>query len=1213
MSDGSELINSWGKKKRSMGMKDVMFEIVADQMKNEISLSGGGFIWSLLLANSTILYTITIDASVFTHKERFIENSSSSWMVKSVCWVSAVYISLLCCFVMLRVGRVRKEVKIGWLGLVSVYLTLFYTYVVFPLMVWSHTRILHNTLLADQSISGLFSYPDIGIASMSFIIGGFVQFISVSFFRNTIPSNSILLSLISRSKELPVQLLNTLQIISMTILYEYDESFHRHLGSFVVSSGLHMIALIVMLNNRIYWYFSMNYVTLCSLVCLTTIKLSCDLYRLGIFDNLELSMTINMCIILMKLARNRLLYISRIDFTIPDISGSKRKEGMCYFDSLLRSLRNGTDGEWDSMSKMYYMGVAKSLLERLETDEAYLLRKKSAGDSEEDWSQHLLTYLSKTQGNDAETLELILWLDLIKIVPSLSKFKGFLGSLNILVRSLNWGKQFSLFNIKILFERRLMNMYKGKLRNEVDISLSIEEIYEYIHTTEESMVEDNYLDIHLPIRSKNRYIDICEAICDEISMKMDLMSKISSNTRLRCSMLFGYNRYIMNKKKMIRVMIDQFIEELEENNAFIGYFIAGVMVYMKIVVFDHAKSKKLFQIYKTKRQKLIFASVSGPITPVNLFKESAFLQVSIQKGTEGNIIDHSHDFGLYLGMPADKGKSVIGTNCNQLFPSYLRDVHSFYMVNMQRFFQLNLQREWMVVGFDGELKEISFIVKIVPTFTSMITSSISIRPSTDEGRLLLLLNRKNEVIASKKTFQQIIDACGLSEKLVSIGELSNELTDIINLIRELDKYLNKPLVRSHNNDIKIQELRSKLRSLYSEFQAANGSTGIDYMIQSYSAYSDFFPGISLIANIEITSFKEEELAKVYLKFKLDKKKRREFPDEEANEKQTRKTSEIKDSENASEKMQRMSFEFHTDKGRSRREREVSLSLKGEKLGLIGEKKKQELIYEDAQVPSASYFILESWNLMKKYKILSSMNTKEGRGSLKEIGIESLASVVSIFRSRREIIKVVNLEPNDSLIEANQDIIPKINEPISQMSNWLLTPTAPTKVIEPSLFIKSSSLIRPSSPLVKLPQKEEKTKPAKRIAMINVLKAISNGGNRIRNSLVRFPGDHRGTKLSKENLINSNQELESEKKHVRAVAFLMGNYRKKKEKKSPIGLLKSKMRAVSSLKKIAKTPSFSIQTPLVRKQTEKKPLFGDYRPKPEAYNMISQILSKVMVI
>jgi hypothetical protein len=738
----------------------------------------------------------------------------------------------------------------------SIYMTIAFTYIVYPLLVWTASAAFFSYILHKAPL-----WPVI-VTWLSIPLGMAHLFLSQSLMKDTLPSKYSPLAGLDNRRELLCHILNTLMII----MASFNQSAQRNVTvqtlTITVTLPLFIFIVIENFGAWVFWKEVSNDIFTCGSLVINVVKLLYDLVRLGVLPRPSMLVLLCFMAILIKLALNmngRACLIKIFDLTI---SPARRKQGMLYLDDLWVRFNSQSLTDPVELHRFYF--YRGQVLNYLEDANMAGMTEAEVNRIYNDPYYFLLFYMQRLNSEDRDLLELHLLLQLTCILPQLATFKQTFLKFSLFAKK-HKTANFKYFYLMRLFKMKLTVMYKGKLKEERSRNLSIKREYESLHRLDKGSESEDFLDIGLPIRIKHQYIDLCNLIQESIGFQLEIYNLLSFSRKQSYKKLFKYNRHNFSQCEKIRQVINQRIKE--SGQVCPTFFILGAMVYYRSVRFSFDESKLLLQLYKTRSSAIKGTNTIGQITMKNLLNHSATLEVSVQRGSIGDITGYSKQFSEVLGDPGEE-TNIIGRSINELFPEALRELHKYYMENFQSFMQLGAERSFFIQGFDGVLKEVKFIVKIQPSISRVMTALAYVRPFTVQDKCLIVVNNDFEIISAQEKFWRLIEACPVDELLNNLMGFCSKLCKTINLLKAFRSYSR---ISTEKSQLKMRILKRDLGEAFAQFDSFNKGHGLEFPLDPNSAFSDYLPGVSLLVNLEFVNFKDLELTKIYCRFEMKSK------------------------------------------------------------------------------------------------------------------------------------------------------------------------------------------------------------------------------------------------------------------------------------------------------------------------------------------------------
>ena len=186
------------------------------------------------------------------------------------------------------------------------------------------------------------------------------------------------------------------------------------------------------------------------------------------------------------------------------------------------------------------------------------------------------------------------------------------------------------------------------------------------------------------------------------------------------------------------------------------YMISLYNTFLILVTQKFDRSSSNFREYKRRimAQFTIFNNIknlSSSAVDVN----SIILNLNLEKGKEGTILNSTVDYNSYLGD--GPGSSLIGSNINNLFPDMFRDIHRHQLKKGFSLHLLDRDMKFVINGLDGYLREIDFIIKINTDYHKGASLLAMIRPVQKNNTHVVILDMEFQILAAQKGFWDVID------------------------------------------------------------------------------------------------------------------------------------------------------------------------------------------------------------------------------------------------------------------------------------------------------------------------------------------------------------------------------------------------------------------------------------------------------------------------
>ena len=256
-----------------------------------------------------------------------------------------------------------------------------------------------------------------------------------------------------------------------------------------------------------------------------------------------------------------------------------------------------------------------------------------------------------------------------------------------------------------------------------------------------------------------------------LNLESDVFYYIQDNQKIKSRKLLQFNKDIRSIQKSL---------SLHKSSLFAAgsntptYFYVGCIYYLGVVKKQVKEARHLLNKYTSKISS--WTNVSRDdcgIDANNMQRKSVVLQLDTRKDQAGTILDASADYSAYLATPDNNGGDVVGCNINDLFPPFIQSQHKAMMTDLSHFSGLlNKERAFFINGFDGYLREMTFIVKIHPSIERDLSSVAIMRMFYQKPYALVLLDFDMNFLAAEEKLLKELGCMELSKDVLSYINLS---------------------------------------------------------------------------------------------------------------------------------------------------------------------------------------------------------------------------------------------------------------------------------------------------------------------------------------------------------------------------------------------------------------------------------------------------------
>ena len=768
-------------------------------------------------------------------------------------------VSLAVCGVMIAVVSRRRMRRSRGVVKGCIYMTIAFTYIVYPL-----TLRLMAEVISDSKVTAVFMVFAVIVITM----GVFPAFCGTRLLKSQFPINKLFLSCDSRVTESLIYWIEAMMLVVPPVAEGRLSTFQSASLSLILSIIVGLTTVLCTWRYRVYWNQYTNILFATAFFCSNFLIFLISMKSLGLIEKDSFWYTTYFALVALygKIMANRTHTLAFVDLLISKTSDADFKQACYYFEQSWVKLRDGSKSKLDhKLYAFYYGSFLKGVYTTTangEDDSNMDLAEREMHMLLKDFHFELMQYIHENRQSSKELMDLLLYLMLGQTMQSLSY--SFI-SLKAYKRSIagHFFGELDYAFLQLAFEVKLSAIYKGKIKDDSSKDMSLRDSISMIWNASRRQQEDNYLDIHLPIRAAHHYERFCKKVLELAKTKKELFECLTSSQRCLYSKIFEKNKEILNTAKDLDVEISEFEAEVSNRYMFVGYFYCGILVYLKDIRYNLQRVKKVFKSYRLKRQLLMQSSSKGIITEANLFKEGVVLEASLQQESLGQITDHTIDYSLYFGTPSD-GSSIKGKNINKIMLHDLQKQHFALMQNSYRFMPLNSQRSFFILGFDDEIYEVRFLVKIVPMVSECMRSLVYLRRIPGSSKNLTVVDKNMNIIGCHKTIQTIYNKSSSSG--ASIKNLKDVSTSLCNYIQLLRAYRQMTDHYPRSSEVGDWSFIKKIAAVFDQIDHLNKVQGMNFDVNDSGPCADVLDGFILTAKIDLVCFMRNQLAKVYIRF-----------------------------------------------------------------------------------------------------------------------------------------------------------------------------------------------------------------------------------------------------------------------------------------------------------------------------------------------------------
>jgi hypothetical protein len=734
---------------------------------------------------------------------------------------------------------------------ISIYMTIAFTYIVYPLMTWVMSRNIRRAILGIDNSTG--TYILLGIEILLFILG--VIYIYMTFcFRINIPSR-YLLSTIHRSTEI----MASLSLTFVIILHFVMSTMQYHIGRVAIScieDAILLSSLIVVLRRQPYWDRQMNLIYSTGYACVIGWKIVAD------FNTSNGDLVVGAIYLLVmsavhRLNRNIVLQACKIDVFNPRMDPHYRFIGFIYLEqAVLADVDDSLEAEERDLVTYYRGLIAPPSCDFIPQN------KPKVGDVH----TLIMSELRALSKLDPHVCRLILLIQLSKPFPHLKDLRNLFQGMEGQHRA-NFMAAFDQYHYRKLYENKLDALYKGKIKDGESSECCVSDIYEGVFYTRLSTVirtDNTYLDVCRVFRDLDKYKRVGRYSTDLLQTRLHVLDSLLGEAPISSSILFRYNEMTHTDHLEIMQIYDDMNMDIRPHAS---YIYPIFIYYFSLIRNSIRTAEQLFKTYKSRLMQAAnsymymdrYSSFDQRLSDTN----AVAMRISLDRDHLGEILLHTVNICTYLGHPGDL--QPLGKNINDLFPGKLGKKHVSIMTSYSKFGNLHAhERDIFINGFDGFLRRVRICVRIVPDLSSNLSGVALLTFTVNSSSSLVLLERDMQIINAERRFWDFIDRVEVSEELLNLNQLSRTLCGAMAVVSKFNPLEDLTRKARHASD-DVKGLIADIHLGVAELVAANQGGGVRYKVDRESEYFDQLSSVRLIASFRLTWVMGTEIVKLCLR------------------------------------------------------------------------------------------------------------------------------------------------------------------------------------------------------------------------------------------------------------------------------------------------------------------------------------------------------------
>ena len=757
----------------------------------------------------------------------------------------------------------RKSIKTNGLLEVSIYMTITFTYIIYPLIVFlvSSTAFLDILILKKTSSLGL-----LYIGLCTFIIGGMVIFTYLRM-RNHFPSKSLMCNIMANDQ---------LKIYFLTIIAQLCCSY-RNFGitssdslkywilTFV--SNLILVFIIYKITcERVFWNLEMNDFIERNYCRLLTMKLIFEFYQnsstfhqLLAFSVLQLLST--------KLLQTISDSLLEIDIFGKEVPPRRLVIGSVLLDFFIKHQNRESLSVREKRLHCYYNGLYTAYQDKTRLNDTSVL------DTKKDASQvhkFLISYLETFPNPHISLVKLMLMLRVITILPYLKSIKPSIEK----IKKLNGTGIFAAFETYqyvVLIESKLDALYKGKIKDDEGPSMprtvfqNFEVISTYINKKEEVEYMDNpnYIDIEKSFKAIDRHKKIATRIEAVLMVQQNIFDGIGEKADQSGKVFIKMNETIYKLKRSLAEQICLLDYEPDIYNLY-SYFYPLLIFYYSLIKYDLVNSDKMIRIYQKKLYQIIYC-LSKPMNAtkgIRIEVDTVTLKVEMVKEALGKITDASLNYADFLGQVSRK--TLIGMNVSAFLPSSFHQSHFSKMYSLNSFYGMNTHRQLLMIDFKGCLRAPHGSVKFLPSISVSVSAMALLTFDFEKRYNFMLANEEYKLVGADPLLTELLEQANtpINNPNANLESICPDIVSTIKLLHLYEKMTNpKPEVQK----IPLETaFKKSLIDSMKDMVERSSTTGIVYILEPGSPLYSVLGERKLIVKIEFHEYFGNKFIKIII-------------------------------------------------------------------------------------------------------------------------------------------------------------------------------------------------------------------------------------------------------------------------------------------------------------------------------------------------------------
>ena len=712
--------------------------------------------------------------------------------------------------------------------LVGTYMTIAFTYIVYPFTVWTLSNQIYTVATSEKTASAYV----ILTASIVFIATGAVLNFGTLVVRNTVWNKFSLSCVTPWAEIISYFCMVMIQIAAPCLKIQNTRALQ--VAFYVFSDLVLALNFYNLLRILPFWNVNMSAFYIQPYASVLIIKIFLEICPDALNKTMMGLICLGLAKLIFRLIPNLVFYQAKMCIF------SKSKDTFSTYIGMTRMLSylnlNPQDVESSESDLFtYYIGQWQGFADSVNTRDETVCQRKQ-----------LIEYLINQNSNDVWNLRMLLSLIAADPLAWLSYAYSTLARLKTALPKTFLG-DFLYYHNKRLLEIKLDAIYKGKIKEDPESPNTVPYLYKNFAVDYRSKQDDQsdsvdiskvfyWIDLHLVI------VKTATCMIDKLST---IFNSLSTGENLSTSNLYDLNRDTMNiDKKMLKLINKTTLDD----DSLPSYIYPTIIFYLSLVRNRIRKAERIYTNYKMKLQHLQAAyekynSLLGAFDEkTKSMINTVSLVVSLDQSRLGEIQHASLDHAAFLGYP--ENGEIIGKNIHDFFPRSMVAHHRVIMCSDRVPGVMNVATPIFLNGFDGLLRSGTVDIRLNRSMDQGVQSILLLRfLKASENTAQLLTDHEGKILSANHDFWYKM-ASMVKLEPTSLDQISPTLASSLQLLLTGDE------VKQIKAERGMPEIIYAIQDGIAELVERNRAGDMIYNVEKESPWEKSFAERSFRAKVE---------------------------------------------------------------------------------------------------------------------------------------------------------------------------------------------------------------------------------------------------------------------------------------------------------------------------------------------------------------------------